>query len=199
MAYFFKKVFTSSFESVGIAVTSDTRGLQFACSQLCWKEVGKWLVLFKNIHVSFFQRANDLYSFFSTWTDLNLNSGPFIQNSLRLRRITQMSILLTVWQYWAVYKKFWATYFLFLNGPSPASFYLFSSFQTKIRYNFTTNKCENCPSSIWCWDLNPRPMEHESTPITTRLGLSAKQHNFFPMYVAQIFGNVWAIFKEAIF
>ena len=27
---------------------------------------------------------------------------------------------------------------------------------------------KNCPSSIWCWDLNPRPLEHELSPITTR-------------------------------
>ena len=41
----------------------------------------------------------------------------------------------------------------------------------KKHYNFTTNKCERCPTSIWCWDLNPRPSEHESPPITTRPGL----------------------------
>ena len=29
---------------------------------------------------------------------------------------------------------------------------------------FTTNKCEKCPSSIQCWDSNPRPSEHESPP-----------------------------------
>ena len=28
-----------------------------------------------------------------------------------------------------------------------------------------------CPSSIWHQDLNPRPSEHKSPPITTRLGL----------------------------
>ena len=31
--------------------------------------------------------------------------------------------------------------------------------------------CEKCPSSIWCRDSNPRPLEHESLPITTRSGL----------------------------
>ena len=29
-----------------------------------------------------------------------------------------------------------------------------------------TNVCEKCPSSIWCWDSNPRPLEHESPRIT---------------------------------
>ena len=26
----------------------------------------------------------------------------------------------------------------------------------------------NDPSSLWCWDSNPQPLEHESSPITTR-------------------------------
>ena len=29
----------------------------------------------------------------------------------------------------------------------------------------------SCPSSIWRQDSNPRPLERESTPITTRPGL----------------------------
>ena len=36
---------------------------------------------------------------------------------------------------------------------------------------FTTNKCEECPSSIWCRDSNSRPLYHESPSITTRPGL----------------------------
>ena len=49
-------------------------------------------------------------------------------------------------------------------------FYLFSSFQTHIT-NFTTNiYVKQCPSSLRCWDSNPRPSEHESPPITTRPG-----------------------------
>ena len=55
----------------------------------------------------------------------------------------------------------------FKNGPSSASFL---SFQTNITI-LTTNKCEKCPSSIRCWDLNQHPLEHESPPITTRPGL----------------------------
>ena len=30
---------------------------------------------------------------------------------------------------------------------------------------------KKCPSSIWYWDSNPRPTEHESPLITTRPGL----------------------------
>ena len=61
----------------------------------------------------------------------------------------------------------------FFNGPFPASFRLFSSFQTNITI-FTTNEFEKCPSSIQRWDSNPQPLEHESPPITTRLGLPPK-------------------------
>ena len=44
----------------------------------------------------------------------------------------------------------------FFNGLTPASFHLFSSFQTHITI-FITNICEKCQSSIWYWDSNPRP------------------------------------------
>ena len=33
---------------------------------------------------------------------------------------------------------------------------------------------KKCPSSIQCRDSNPRPLEHESPPITTRPGLPPK-------------------------
>ena len=38
-------------------------------------------------------------------------------------------------------------------------------------YNFYSKYMWKCPSSIWCWNSNPRPSEHESPPITTRPGL----------------------------
>ena len=57
----------------------------------------------------------------------------------------------------------------FLNGPTPASFCLFSVFTNNTI--FTANQCEKCPTSIWRRDSNPRPLEHESSPTTTRLGL----------------------------
>ena len=60
-------------------------------------------------------------------------------------------------------------FFYEMGLPRPL-FYLFSSFQTQITI-FTTNKCEKCPSSIQCQDLNSRPLEHDSPPITTRPGL----------------------------
>ena len=56
-----------------------------------------------------------------------------------------------------------------MGQPRPL-FCLFSVFSNK-QYNFTTNICEKCPSSIRCRDSNPRPLERESLPFTTRPGL----------------------------
>ena len=54
---------------------------------------------------------------------------------------------------------------------NPGLFFVyFWSFQTNITI-FTTIICEKCPSSIWCRDSNPQPLERESLPITTRPGL----------------------------
>ena len=66
------------------------------------------------------------------------------------------------------------TYFLIKiillkKWANPGLFWFFRSFQTN-NANFTTNQCEKmskCPSSIQCWDSNPRPYKHESSPVTT--------------------------------
>ena len=84
-------------------------------------------------------------------------------------------------------KSLWATMvllselcFSFLNGPTPASFIVyFRSFQTNIITIFTTNYMKKCPFSIWRRDSNPRPLEHESQPITTRPGLPPEVVFFF--------------------
>ena len=62
--------------------------------------------------------------------------------------------------------------YTFLNGQPRPLFHLFAIFSIK-HHNFTAHKCEKmpCPSSIWHQDLNPWPLEHESSPITTRPGL----------------------------
>ena len=58
-----------------------------------------------------------------------------------------------------------------MGHPRPL-FRLFSSFQTNITI-LTTNICEK----MLCWrrDSNPQPLEHESPPINTRLGLPPKK------------------------
>ena len=69
-----------------------------------------------------------------------------------------------------------------MGQPRPL-FNLFSSFQTHITI-FTTNKCEKCTSSIQYRDSNSQPLEHESHPITTRLGLPLILP---PLCIAQFF------------
>ena len=59
----------------------------------------------------------------------------------------------------------------FQKWANPSLYFVyFRSFQT-INTIFTTNQCDKCPSRIWRWDSNPRPFEHEFSPITTRPGL----------------------------
>ena len=70
--------------------------------------------------------------------------------------------------------------FFFKNGPTPASFVYFRSFQTNIVTIFTTNKCEKCPSSIWCRDSNSQPSDYESPLLTTRPGLPPCYGTFYP-------------------
>ena len=61
------------------------------------------------------------------------------------------------------------------NAPSRplSSLFLFSCFHTNVTI-LTTNKCEKFPSSIWWWDSNPWPSDHESPPITPRPGLPVR-------------------------
>ena len=55
------------------------------------------------------------------------------------------------------------------NGPTPASFIVyFRSFQTTLLQILQQINVKKCPSSIWCRDSNPQPLEHESILITTR-------------------------------
>ena len=58
-----------------------------------------------------------------------------------------------------------------MSHPRPL-FRLFLVFSNK-EYNFYKKSMwkKSCPSSIWRLDLNPRPLEHELSPITTRPGL----------------------------
>ena len=53
--------------------------------------------------------------------------------------------------------------FLKMGQPRPLIIY-FWSFQTNIITILATNICEKCPSSIWCWDSNPLPLEHGLLP-----------------------------------
>ena len=64
-------------------------------------------------------------------------------------------------------------YYLFFKWTNPGIFFVyFWSFLTNNSI-FTTNQCEKMsfPSSIGCRDSNPRLLEHQCSPITTRPGL----------------------------
>ena len=65
----------------------------------------------------------------------------------------------------------------FLNGPIRPLFRLFSVFfKQTIQFLQQINVKMSCPSSIWRQDSNPQPLEHETSPITTRPGLVLKNH-----------------------
>ena len=65
------------------------------------------------------------------------------------------------------YSRKWAQ--CFLNGPTPASFIVyFGLFKQTSLQLLQQIYVKICPSSIWCQDSNPRPLEHESPPMTTR-------------------------------
>ena len=61
--------------------------------------------------------------------------------------------------------------FFYKNGPTPASFsFIFSLFKQTLQF-LQQIYVKKCPSSIRCRDSNPRPLEHEFLPKTTRPGL----------------------------
>ena len=56
---------------------------------------------------------------------------------------------------------------IFLNRhPRPLLLFIFSLFKQAKQF-FTTIQCEKCPSSIRSWDFNPRPLDHDSSSLTT--------------------------------
>ena len=59
---------------------------------------------------------------------------------------------------------------MFLDGPSTASFsFIFVFFKQTLQF-LQQQKCDKSPTSIWCWDLNPRTSGYETPTITTRPG-----------------------------
>ena len=56
------------------------------------------------------------------------------------------------------------------NWAIPILFFVyFWSFQTSDTI-FQRVNVKKCPSSLWWWDSKPRPLEHESSPVTSWLG-----------------------------
>ena len=94
---------------------------------------------------------------------------PFLSYVDKWGSSNQLTVNLLIYQ-WVIVRCTLSPLFFLKKSPSPASFSFIFVFSKK-HYNFTTNKCEKCPSSLRCWDLNPQPFEHESPPIITRPGL----------------------------
>ena len=61
-------------------------------------------------------------------------------------------------------------FFLKMGQPQPL-FRLFLVFSNKHHYNFKINQFEKMSIQFTDQDSNPQPLEHESSPITTRPGL----------------------------
>ena len=66
-------------------------------------------------------------------------------------------------------------------GQPGLFFIYFQSFQTNNKYNFYNKSMWKMafPSSILCQDLNPRPLKHESSSMTTRPGLLLNVITFY--------------------
>ena len=74
---------------------------------------------------------------------------------------------------------YFIAFYYFLKWANPGLFSIyFRSFQTNFT-TFTTNKCEKYPSNIWRRESNPRLLERQSLPITTRPGLPP---NYFLLF-----------------
>ena len=72
----------------------------------------------------------------------------------------------------STYLIIYLTQSFFLKWANPASFlFIFGLFQTNINTILQQINVKKCPSSIRHRDSNPRPLERESPPITTRPGL----------------------------
>ena len=100
------------------------------------------------------------------WKDKNKEKRPGMAHFFKKNSVTRLGELFRKVLVTNCQASFWL--FSFLKQVSISFFVYFRSFQTNKQYNFATKYCEKCPSSIRCRDSNPRPLEHESFPITTR-------------------------------
>ena len=86
----------------------------------------------------------------------------------------------------------------FQKWADPGLFFIyFRLFKHKLQF-FQQINVEKCPSSIGCRDLNSRPLEYESPPITTRPGLPAKLTTYLyliPRYHSFMYKATWPFCK----
>ena len=94
--------------------------------------------------------------------------------------------LLGCYHYWSfkIWKCFWLLtdsfdYFFLKNWANSGLFFvLFSVFFKQTLQFLQQINVKKCPSSIRRRDSNPRPFEHESSPITTRPGLPPNSFDY---------------------
>ena len=84
----------------------------------------------------------------------------------------------------------------FLNGPTPASFSFIFVLPNTHYIFYNKQDVKKCPSSIQCRDLNSRPLEHESPPITT--GLYLRVHLFMTSLTGLKLGIFLQVHQRAI-
>ena len=79
-------------------------------------------------------------------------------------------------------------------GQPGLFFFIFGLFkQTSLQFSQQIY-VKKYPSSIWCWNSNSQPLEHQSPLITTRLGV-----RFLPFLVEELDGVVGVTEAEASF
>ena len=59
--------------------------------------------------------------------------------------------------------------------------------QTKQTVQLLQINVKKCPSSIQCWDSNPRPLKHKSSPVENRPGLQLMFCSFLSHVCSSIF------------
>ena len=88
-----------------------------------------------------------------------------------------------------------------MGQPRPLLSFIFGLFKQH-HFKFYSKQVfvKKCPSSIRCQDLNPRPLELESPPITTRPGLLPLNHlNLFAKaFLSTVHYLLWNICKLTI-
>ena len=76
-------------------------------------------------------------------------------------------------KHWIYLENLWALFSCrIMDKPRPL-FWLFLVFSNKSMWKMS------CPSNIWCRDLNPWPLQHEWSPITTRARLPPILHSLW--------------------
>ena len=82
----------------------------------------------------------------------------------------------------------------FKNWDNPFLFLIYFCLFKHTIQTLQLKGLQKCPSSIWCWNSNSQPLEHQSPLITTRLGV-----RFLPFLVEELDGVVGVTEAEASF